>query len=331
MKCPRLHGKMTCINLSADLTQSQEAFLCPDCHGVWMRAHDCRAILGLEPSSDIRHTKTSSIPIACPHCQSRCHMTRLYDDDRPVVDALICPQCFSIFLDACGFALLFFRQLKTERASSNIASLSPLDNPNLSCCDCGGTIKSFDDAHYAGIGYCCGRCHDAPPILSENKLQNVQLVTFHGMEIKIDHWLSSVKSRISITPAEPCLFNVRIFSLSIGRRLLRFGLRTFPFGGKLGQHLDATQCLIPMSPWHVFISQRGVAYCLEELNCLGQLDMVFKPHCIVIELSAIRRGSDIRMRFESLVRRLLLVYERFSLLTHQFENYDEIYRSIIQN
>lgn len=319
MQCPRMHGSMEPVLLNAEFSEPQQAHLCSECHGVWMRANECQAVLGVDTGELIVRSNVAPVRLACPHCQTICRHASILPTDFEPIPLHVCPRCLSAFFDANGFSLTLFQQIKQERAVSCVLDQSPLDHLDVPCCDCGAEVANLDELHNVGIGYCCARCRLNPPILSEGKIQNVQLVTFHGMEIKIDHWLSTTRSRIAVTPVDPCLLNVCLSSLSPLQRVLRFGHRTLRLGGNLRRHLDATEGCDLCTPWHLFLVQRGVSQCLEDLVSLGEIVMTFKPHSIVFEMTAKRLGTDVRQKFETTIRRLLIAYERFTKLLHQYE------------
>ena len=323
MLCPRLHGTLEPVLLNSDFSSPQHAYLCPECHGIWIRAMECRDFLGFESESMAYHTGRAPVDLICSHCQHPTHITSCELENKETLTFHVCPRCYSVFFDAVQFAMVFYRQLKAERSISGMLAHSPLDVFNFPCCDCGADIKNLDEAHEADIGYCCNKCHQSPPILSENKIQNVQLVTFHGMEVKIDHSISSPFSRISVTPVEPCQLDVHLFSLSPIKRILAMGRRKLRFHGTLGHHLDASQDIKRKTPWHVFLHQRGVTDCLESMISLGQIDIAFKPHSIIFELNAKRVGADTKLKFETAVRRMLIAYERFVKLTRLYDSPEE--------
>lgn len=323
MLCPRLHGSFETIFLNSDFSSPQLAYLCPECHGVWMRAMECRDFLGFESEALLVHTGRAPVDLLCSHCMHPTHVVTIELDNKETLTFHVCPRCFSVFFDSVQFAQAFYLQLKAERSISGMLAHSPLDNFGLTCCDCGAEIKKLEEAHNVGIGYSCNKCHQMPPILSENKIQNVQLVTFHGMEVKIDHGMSSPVSRISVTPVVPCQLDVHLFSLSTIKRILSLGYRKLRFHGVLGHHLDASQDIRRKTPWHVFLHQRGVTQCLESMIALGSIDIAFKPHSIIFELNAKRVGTDTKLKFETAVRRLLIAYERFVKLAKERYEHQE--------
>jgi hypothetical protein len=147
------------------------------------------------------------------------------------------------------------------------------------------------------------------------------------MEIKLDHWQANATSRIAVTPEEPCLLDVRLFSLTNWERFVRLGYRKLKLHGNLRKYIDATEGIDHVTPWHVFLKQRGVTGCLEQLSALGKISLTFKPHSIVFEIDLERMGTDSRMRFEVIVRRLLIAYERFVSLMHRYSYPQEIEQS----
>lgn len=318
MECPRQHGAMTCIHLSADLSEPQESYFCADCHGIWMRSRECRSVLGLDSARLQMQSEADYVPLSCPHCQTVFRLAFLDAGSDCRIRIRVCPRCQSCFFDGDNFALTFWQQIKIERAASCLLNQSPIDALGWRCVDCQSPVASPDQIRDARIGACCVKCRYTPPILSEGKIQNVQLVTFRNMEIKIDHWMSTPRSRIAVTPAEPCLLDVSVYSLRPLRRLLRLGRRVTQFGGFLRRHLDATEPIAARTPFHVFLKQRGVAECLCDLVLLGDIRITFKPHCIVFEIDAFRLGAETRQRFESAVRRMLIAYERFVKLSHRY-------------
>ncbi len=323
MQCPRLHGSLESILLNSDFSKPLQAYLCPQCHGIWMRSLECRAYLGLECEKLVSQSNPANIGLSCSHCQTVCRSACVPTETGDLVEFHICPRCLACFFDAAQFAIIFYQQLKSERAISGIMSQSVLDDLGVVCCDCGAAVRQLDDLHDVGTGYCCQSCYNAPPIFSENKLQNVQLVTFHGMEIKIDHWQMSTRSRISVTPAEPCLLDVRLYSLSPWQRIARMGHRKLKLLGELGRHLDATEDAARVTPWHVFLKQRGVLENIKVLNRLGKIEITFKPHSIIFELNAKRSGTETKQKFEATTRRILLAYEKFVQLSHEYVEEEE--------
>ena len=318
MQCPRLHGTLSSIVLNSDQSSPLYAYLCSECHGVWMRSLECRTFLGLECERLVANSEVAFVDLNCPHCQTNCRLYRHELENGSHIDFHVCPRCASCFFDAVQFSLIVGLQLKAERAISGMLAKSPIDNLGVKCCDCGATVSSLESLYDAGIGYCCQSCHANPPILSENKLQTVQLVTFHDMEIKVDHWQMSTKSRIAITPVEPCLLDVHMFSLSPLQRIVRCGRRKLALHGNLRKHVDATEDMQHVTPWHVFLKQRGVSENLDQLTKLGQFELSFSPHSIVFVLNAKHAGTETKLKFETTVRRLLLAYERFVTLSHRY-------------
>ena len=318
MQCPRLHGSLESILLNADYSSSLQAFLCPECRLVWMRALECRAFLGIDPEALLAKAERDDIDLKCSHCETVCKCVRYQLEDGKLCVFHICPRCYACFFDAAQFALQYYFQLKSDREISGTQSVSPLDRTGLRCCDCGAEIQSLDAAHRTEIGYCCAQCRQSPPVLSEGKLQNVQLITFHNMEIKIDHWMTTPRSRISITPVDPCLLDLQIFALTAFQRVCRLGHRKLKLHGTLRHHLDATEGIEHFTPFHVFLKQHGVVECLNALDQLGRLDITFKPHSIIIELNAKRTGLETRLKFEAIVRRFILAYERFAELSTRY-------------
>ena len=296
--------------------------MCPFCHGVWVRSMECSDFLGLDCEKLFISSMKSSVPLFCAYCNGECQQVEVPLENGSFVRFHICLRCKSCFFEPVQFALLFYQQIKLERSVSGILAQSPLDDLGVKCCDCGAEIGSLDDLYDAHIGYCCRKCHDNPVILSENKIQNVQLVTFHNMEIKIDHWQSSSKSRVAVTPEEPCILDTSLYPIHTLNRILRMGYRKTHFEGFLHRYLDGTEKIDKRTPLHVFLKQRGVVSCIEDLVNLGEFSLSFKPQSIIFEINAKRMGMDSKIRFESLVRRMLIAYERFVALTRIYQNPD---------
>ena len=283
-----------------------------------MRSMECSDFLGLDCEKLAIASVQSSIPLACAHCSGECQQIDVPLENGSFVRFHICLRCKSCFFEPAQFALLFYHQIKLERSISGILAQSPLDELGVLCCDCGTEISSLDDLYDGNIGYCCRKCHDNPVILSENKIQNVQLVTFHNMEIKIDHWQSTSRSRVAVTPEEPCILDTTLYPIYTVDRLLRFGYRKTQFHGYLHRYLDGSEKIDKRTPLHVFLKQRGVESCIEDLVNLGDLTLTFKPQSIIFEMNAKRMGMESKIRFESLVRRMLIAYERFVQLTRLY-------------
>ncbi len=322
MKCPRLHGTLNSVFLNSDYSTPLQAYLCPICHGIWMRALECRAYLGLECEKLVSRASVAPIELACAHCQTTLRSVSLPMENGGIYFH-ICPRCHACFFDQTQFALIFYLQLKAERDISGVLAQTPLDNLGVQCCDCGCSVNQLEDLYDVGIGYCCQNCHSTPPILSENKLQTVQLISFHNLEIKIEHFQNSTRSRIAVTPCDSCLFDVSMFSLTPFQRLMRLGRRKLKLHGELGRHMDATEDIAHVTPWHVFLKQRGVVENLAVLSKLGDLEIDFKPHIIAFELHARRSGVETKLKFETAVRRIILAYEKFVILAKEYSSDDE--------
>lgn len=323
MQCPRLHGSLESVLLNADYSSSLQAYFCPECHLVWMRALECRAFLSLDPEALLEKAEKDSVDLKCPHCETICKCIPYEIEEGRDSRFHICPRCYACFFEPAQFALFYYLQLKNEREISGTQTPSPIDKPGLRCCDCGAEIASLDAATETEIGYCCTQCRQSPPVLSEGKLQNVQLVTFHNMEIKIDHWMTTPRSRVSITPVDPCLLDLQIFTLTAFQRICRLGHRKMKLHGVLRHHLDASESIEHFTPFHLFLKQHGAMECLASLDNLGKLDITFKPHSIIIELNAKRTGLETRLKFETIVRRFILTYERFAKLSVRYIPEDE--------
>ena len=314
---------MESVLLNADYSTPLQASMCPRCHGIWMRSLESRTYLGLECEKLITLSQNAPLDLECPHCQTAMHTVSISGEDGASLQFFICPRCQSCYFDRTQFALIFYLQLKAERDISGVLAQTPLDNLGVCCCDCGATVDHLEDLHDVGIGYCCKNCHSTPPILTDYKLQTFQLISFHNLEIKIEHFQNSTRSRIAVTPFEPCLFEVSLNSLSMSDRIMRMGRRKLKFHGTLGRHLDATEDIRHLTPFHVFMKQRGIVENLIALTRLGQIDISFKPHIIVFDLNAKRLGTETRLRFETAVRRILIAYERFVLLAKDYQMPDE--------
>ena len=72
MQCPRMHGTLSPIVLNADFSSPLTAYLCTECHGVWMRTLECRAFLGLETEKIASNSEVAYVELDCPHCQTKC-------------------------------------------------------------------------------------------------------------------------------------------------------------------------------------------------------------------------------------------------------------------
>ena len=150
---------MEIVHLNADFSASQDAWLCPDCHGVWMRANECLAVLGLDCSRLIPKSCKAPIALECPHCRSAFLATSVDFDGHDPIRFHICPRCEACFFDSCGFAMVFYQQLRIERAASGTLAHSPLDQMGVKCCNCGAAISGPDEMFDAGIGYCLSLIH----------------------------------------------------------------------------------------------------------------------------------------------------------------------------
>lgn len=314
---------MDSVLLNADYSTPLYASICPRCHGVWMRSLECRTYLGLECEKLSACSQNAPLDLECPHCQTSLHTVSINHEEDTSIQFFICPRCQSCYFDQTQFALIFYLQLKAERDISGVLAQTPLDSLGVCCCDCGAAVDRLEDLHDVGIGYCCKACHSAPPVLTDYKLQTFQLISFHNLEIKIEHFQNSTRSRIAVTPFEPCLFEVRLNSLSFSDRIMRLGHRKLRFHGTLGRHLDASDDIRHLTPFHVFMKQRGVVENLIVLTRLGQIDISFKPHIIAFELNAKRVGTETKLRFETAVRRILIAYERFVLLAKDYKMPDD--------
>ncbi|MGI5830218.1 MAG: hypothetical protein ACOX8U_08650 [Bradymonadia bacterium] len=311
IRCPRFHGSLSKIALNADIGSERFAYLCSFCGGVHIKAQEWHDILHLESSFSKDALYPTRIPMVCESCNEARSIVLV--DELPV---FYCARCESYWLDAGIFPVLLSSEV--EKQTGAAPSNSPFSPLNISCCDCGVNIASACDAHACPIGMICTRCYHAPPGFMENKVNNFQMLTFKGMEVKVEHWGQSVRSLIAVTPAQPCLLNVRLHSLSLQERILRFGRRRIAFAGALGKKIDADQDIKLRTPFKVFLSQRGVVALINDIASLGSMDLQFRPHNLSFELHALRISNEIRLHFEVAVRRLLIAYSRFAELSELY-------------
>ncbi|MCL2325964.1 MAG: hypothetical protein FWC40_05640 [Proteobacteria bacterium] len=327
MQCPRLHGAMIPIHLSAACASSRQAFFCEECRAVWMKAAECKDYLGIDTELARLKLQHTYIDLSCPQCLTTLQFRRFAG-----YVVYVCGQCRSCFMDS-GVLPCLLDSLKetflptdsalplpnSDKAVPSLTAPSPIDRLGMTCCECDAEIPHPGEAHMGAIGCCCQRCTSTPQLISEQKFQNAQLVTFRSMEVKVDHWRRNSHSVIAVTPAEPCLLNVTLYSLSLPVRMLRFGYRKLALRGKLRRRLDASEGIEFKTPWHVFLKQRGIIECLDELSTMGSICIEFMPHSIIFDLENHSRSVELRHRFEASVRRLLLAYERFVLLTKRYD------------
>lgn len=316
MECPRFHGEMCPIELSSAADNSRVAWFCEECHSVWMRESDYRAFVNTEISIDETQFSYPSIDILCPHCSERFKYFE-YEGWR----FYWCSRCQAFYFDAEVLPVLMNRSLDDDKKKTNH---SPFESFAIRCDDCGAKIEDLADVTPSPIGCSCKKCASNAPVLSDSKQLEVQIVTFHDMEVKIDRLMSSGRCRISVTPAVPGKLNVSMHTLSLWERIRQLGWRCLALRGELRKHLDASEDIEGCTPWHVFLNQRGTVECLELLNELGKLRFTFKPHNLIFEIEGERLGAETRLKFESTVRRLLIVYERFvSTIQRCYEDADE--------
>lgn len=303
MECPRFHGEMSPIELSPTIENSRLAWFCEECHGVWMRESDYRGLVNTDFGLDMSVLSYPAMDLMCPHCSERFKYLewdgwRLY----------VCRRCQAVYFDADVLPMFMARSMDEDKKTTNH---SPLEHLCMKCDDCGAKIEQLSELSPSPIGCSCKKCASSAPVLSESKQLEVQIVTFHDMEVKIDRFQSSSRCRISVTPAVPGKLNVSMHTLSRWERFRRMGWRCMALRGELRKYLDASEDIASCTPWHVFLAQRGTIECLEQLVELGKLRFTFKPHNLIFEIEGDRLGAETRLKFEAAVRRLLIVYERF--------------------
>ncbi len=313
MECPRLHGKMQTIDLSPDINDPHTASFCEYCHAICLSDIDCHDWLGIDYQSSSEAVDGESclfeppIELKCARCSESLLAVRVCG-----WIAYVCPRCHTWFLDAGVPPFLMQAYHDKLRASGSNFELEPVELTAFKCADCGADIPSIKDAcsfDYE-IGCYCKKC-SANLSLSEMKQQEVQLVTFHGMEVKIDRLKRSNTSRIMVTPVQPGRLNVFVHSLSTWERLKRFGWRKLALHGELRSNIDASEGIDRCTPWCVFLKQRGVVECLLDIQQLGDFRITLKPHNLIFELDGNSIGAETRLHFEEAVRRMLILYERY--------------------
>lgn len=303
MKCPRFHGELCPIELSDTTDHSRLAWFCTECHGAWLREHDYRALVSTDFCFDSSELLDPSIDLLCPNCAERMRYGE-WDCWR----FYVCSRCQAFYLDAAVLPVFMNRSMDEDKKKTNH---SPIGHFVVRCDDCGTNIDDFSELCASPLGCCCKKCAANAPVLSESKQLEVQIVTFHDMEVKIDRLKSSGHCRISVTPAVPGKLNVSLHTLSPWERVRQLGWRCMALRGKLRKHLDASEDINGRTPWHVFLKQRGTIECLEQLDRLGKLRFTFKPHNLIFEIEGDKLGAETRLKFETAVRRLLIAYERF--------------------
>ncbi len=308
MECPRLHGNMTAIELSSDIEESSPAFYCETCHAVFLSEADCCDHVDIDvkaiPKAELQEPV---VDLVCPNCGGLFRAI-----EREGCRLYVCTECCAAFLDAGIMATLMNRILKKERDSGSAIEAAPFERMTFKCDDCGATIDSIEDMTVSPIGCSCKKCAATPPILSESKQLEVQIVTFHGMEVKIDRAMTSRITRISVTPAEPGKLDVYIHSLSWVERLYQLGWRRLDLHGTLRKKLDASEDIACRTPWQMFLKQRGIIECFERMQEMGNIKVTLKPHSLIFELEGDRIGAETRMKLEATVRRFLIAYERYT-------------------
>lgn len=310
--CPRHHGALSRIALHSDIDTQQFAYLCSFCGGIHIDSQQWHHVLPLEPSLSKQDLHNTRIPFPCENCSAPKKIILV--NELPI---FYCVQCGSYWMDSGIFPLLLWHEAEKQTGAS--PAISPFSPLSLSCCDCGAVITTMAEAHPCPIGLVCQRCFTVPPTFSEQKIHNYQMLTFRGMEVKIEHWSQSVRSLIAITPAQPSLLNVHFHSLTWKERLIRCGRRKIAFAGELGKKIDSDQDIALRTPLAVFLTQRGVAALLKELSNLGSIDIQFRPHNFSFDLKALRVSNEIRLHFEVAVRRMLIAYLRFVELTQLYD------------
>jgi len=313
MECPRLHGMMQTIDLSPDPSEPHLAYFCEHCHAVCVSDIDCHDWLGLDYQSSSRVCDgesglwVPSIDLKCARCSESLLAARVCG-----WNAYVCPRCHSWFLDAGVLPFLMHEYHEKLRSAGAHIELEPVELMPLKCADCGVEIPSIKDvfSYDYEIGCYCKKC-GTNLSLSETKQQEVQIVTFHGMEVKIDRLKRSNTSRIMVTPVQPGKLNVFVHSLSTWERIKLLGWRKLALRGELRSHIDASEGIERCTPWSVFLKQRGVVECLQDIQQLGDFRITFKPHNLIFELDGDRVGAETRLHFEEAVRRMLILYERY--------------------
>ena len=318
MECPRLHGELQSVDISRNASDSKLVGHCGVCHAVCMSDLNLHELVGVEYATLSADAFVQpAIDLNCPQCHDGLQCDgRLLETSFDGWRAYVCPRCHQWFLDAGVLTYLLRRNNERLRSSGVNLDEAPAERVFLKCTDCGGEIDAIQDAFSSAIGCSCKKCHDQAPILSETKFQESQLVTFHGMEVKIDRLRNDFR-RIMVTPVQPGRLNVSVRSLSIWERIWRLGWRNLALRGDIRHCIDASEGVDRITPWTVFLKQRGVTDCLEALNEIGRFSITFKPHNLIFELEGDLIGAEMQLRFEATVRRLLIAYEKYDLMIRE--------------
>lgn len=311
MKCPRNHGELCRVGLKSEMDSLSHAALCEWCGGVFLESAVAQEILGLSSVTDKSILSGMSVSLECPKCGCLLKCCMIVG-----IVAMYCENCASYWLDSETFPLL--RWMHIEKDTGSAPDVSPLNPLILNCADCGTRIQTREEACLCSLGVVCEKCAREGIGFFGNKVHNFQMLTYKGMEVKIDHWSQSSRSRISVTPVEPCLIDTTLSSLSLIRRIMHLGSRKFEFPGLFNQYFTAGERILSGSPLHIFLTQPGVAPLFVELCELGKITIEFKPHNLTFDFEAPTQSTEIRLKFENIVRHILIAYTRFVSLSHLY-------------
>ncbi len=300
MECPRYHGKLEHISVAYSSEQVIGLKQCLRCGGVFMNQQAQHSLF----ISDYALMPASIKPLfnmKCPSCGS---LFRISDSGR--VHLRSCEKCGGIWVDMGALPILLAQH--TSFPSFGIQN-GELDRISVHCIDCNRAMHTFEELHSTILGFCCDDCFRRAQGLSGQKVQNLQMLRYRGMEVKIDHRIQTTHSRISVTPVEPTPLDITLRSLSWPERLIRLGYRRFRFEGPITRYFETDAPIDPI--FRLFLAQKGVIELLYRMRLLGRTELSFKPHNLRFEIEPDYASTAIRLRFEIVVRRFLNAYLNF--------------------
>ncbi len=302
MDCPRRHGKMGSTPIAYNGDQIISVDYCEQCGGVFMDAR-AQSVLFTENYLPDHSRIRPLYRMQCPACRG---VFRFADTGR--VRLRTCPQCEAIWLDAGMLPVMLAQHCPGSLFDANAELSQPL---RLRCVDCYTELNEMASLNDTVLGYCCHDCLRRASGLSGLKVQHTEMLTYRGMEIKIDHRLQTTHSRVAVTPIQPAPLDISLVSLTVPQRIARMGYRRLKLKGKISRYYDSDVVVTPDSPISLLLAQKGVVELLYALRQLGHTELCFKPHNFLFEIKPDYVSTEIRLRFEFIVRRLLNIYLNF--------------------